>query len=105
MLARYETEAPRRRDGRRMGRQPRRRPQEHPVGPAHERVDPPPGDAPPLTTIRARTIRVCHHLAAGTRVDVLAAAGGFKNGNMGARYAGLLTAPPPNTAAAMLRDA
>ena len=71
----------------------------------HMSAQTPPGDAPPLTTIRARTIRVCHHLAAGTRVDVLAAAGGFKNGNMGARYAGLLTAPPPNTAAAMLRDA
>ena len=68
---------------------------------------PPGGDAPPLTTIRARTTRVCHHLAAGTRVDVLAAAGGFENGNMGASYAGLLTAPAPNTAAAaaMLRDA
>ena len=76
----------------------------------HMSAQPPPGgvgggDAPPLTTIRARTTRVCHHLAAGTRVDVLAAAGGFKNGNMGARYVGLLTAPPPNTAAAMLRDA
>ena len=63
------------------------------------------GDAPPLTTIRARTTRVCQHLAAGTRVEALAAGGGFLNGNMGARYAGLLTAPPPNTAAAVLRDA
>ena len=65
-----------------------------------------PGDGvPPFLTLRARTTWVCHHLAAGTRVDVLAAAGGFKNGNMGARYASLLQPPAADAAIAMLRNA
>ncbi len=62
-------------------------------------------DAPRLSVARCRVTWTCHHLAAGTRLDVIATAAGYKDANAVARYAHFVT--PLNTQAAhtMLRRA
>ncbi len=63
-------------------------------------------DAPPLLQSRCRITWLCDHLAAGTRLDVIAAAGGFAHAEKDqTRSPGSSTPCAPDDAVATLRDA
>ena len=60
---------------------------------------------PALHPRRCRITWVVHHLTAGTRLDVLAAAAGYKHPRFAAENVHHLVPPPPTDAARTLRDA